>query len=266
MKVFLMTGLRAGLRRRNFQAVFVLGILLVVVAFLSGSFSPRQPQTVALDVGLSGVRFTLVLLVLSWIQELMSREIERKTVLFSLAYPISRSAFILGRYFAVIILAMLAILLLGLALWFAVLIVGKGYQQGHPIMMGQAYSFVLLGLWLDVAVVTAVAAAIACLSTSSVMVVATGAAFAIAGKALGPTFDYLLSSNVRAEFSAVYAPLLNAVRWVVPDLSRLDWRVWSLYGMQPDGTEMVWSVVMSLAYIVCVLSIAVWMFSRRDLA
>jgi Flp pilus assembly protein protease CpaA len=75
---FLLSAWRAGLRSRSIQGVLVLGILLMGVAYLSASFSPRQPQTVALDVGLSGLRFSLVLFALFWIQELVGREIESR--------------------------------------------------------------------------------------------------------------------------------------------------------------------------------------------
>jgi hypothetical protein len=39
------------LRGRSFQAVFILGVLMIGAAYLSGHFSPRHPKTVALDVG-----------------------------------------------------------------------------------------------------------------------------------------------------------------------------------------------------------------------
>jgi Flp pilus assembly protein protease CpaA len=78
MVTFLLSAWRAGLRSRSIQGVLVLGILLMGVAYLSASFSPRQPQTVALDVGLSGLRFSLVLFALFWIQELVGREIESR--------------------------------------------------------------------------------------------------------------------------------------------------------------------------------------------
>jgi Cu-processing system permease protein len=75
---FMLSAWRAGLRSRSIQGVLVLGVLLMGVAYLSASFSPRQPQTVALDVGLSGLRFSLVLFALFWIQELVGREIESR--------------------------------------------------------------------------------------------------------------------------------------------------------------------------------------------
>ena len=49
---FLLSAWRAGLRSRSVQAILVLGIVLMGVAYLSSAFSPRQPKTVALDVGL----------------------------------------------------------------------------------------------------------------------------------------------------------------------------------------------------------------------
>ena len=65
---FMLSAGRAGLRSRSIQAILILGALLVGVAYLAASFSPRQPQTVALDVGLSGLRVTLVLFSLFWVQ------------------------------------------------------------------------------------------------------------------------------------------------------------------------------------------------------
>jgi hypothetical protein len=114
MLEFALSGLRSGLRGRSFHAVFLLGVLLIGIAYLSGFFSPRQPQTVALDVGFSGIRFSLVLLNLFWVQELVAREIDRRVILFSLAYPVSRGAFLAGRFAAVLLLSLLAATALGL--------------------------------------------------------------------------------------------------------------------------------------------------------
>lgn len=67
---------------RSIQVIAAIGLFLMGVAYLSASFSPRQPQTVALDVGFSFLRIVLVLLGLFWVQELIAREVERRTVIF----------------------------------------------------------------------------------------------------------------------------------------------------------------------------------------
>lgn len=265
MYAFLISGLRSGLRGRSFHAVFLLGIALIGIAYLSGSFSPRQPRTVALDVGFSGLRFTLVLLTLFWTQELVTREIDRKIVLFSLAYPVPRASFVLGRYAAVVILNFLATLVFGCCLMLATLLAGGEYWQQFPVALGLPFWLTLLGLFLDAAVVASVAVAVATVSTVALLPLATAAGFAIAGKALGATMDFILTgAGGDQQMVASFGPTLTAIRWIVPDLSRLDWREWPMYGMAPDPAAMAWSGVMGAAYAAMLLGIAVLAFRRRE--
>ena len=56
--------LRLIVRSRIVLIVVIVGLILCGVAWLAGQFSPRQPATVALDVGLSFVRLALPILAL----------------------------------------------------------------------------------------------------------------------------------------------------------------------------------------------------------
>ena len=265
MLEFALSGLRSGLRGRSFHAVFFLGMLMIGIAYLSGFFSPRQPQTVALDVGFSGIRFSLVLLNLFWVQELVAREIDRRVILFSLAYPVSRGAFLAGRFAAVLLLSLLAATVLGLLLLLAVMVVGGGFSGDFPPAMGLPFWSTVAGLALDAAVVAAFALCIAALSTVSVLPLALGAAFAVAGKALGATMDYLArGADGDQELLASYSPIVDRIRWLVPDLSRLDWREWSMYQLAPGAEMVFWSVSMAVAYIVLLMVAASLLFSRRE--
>jgi Cu-processing system permease protein len=261
---FALSGLRSGLRGRSFQAVFVLGVLLIGVAYLSGFFSPRQPQTVALDVGFSGMRFSLILLNLFWVQELVAREIDRKIILFSLAYPVSRASFLAGRFAAVLILSMLAAMVLGLLLLLAVTI-GGGYAQEFAPALGVPFWATVAGFVLDAAVVAAFSLCIAALSTVSALPLALGAAFAVAGKALGATLSYLSrGADGDQEMLARYNPIVDLIRWVLPDLSRLDWREWSMYQLAPGAETAFWSATMAVAYIILLLVGASLLLARRE--
>jgi ABC-type transport system involved in multi-copper enzyme maturation permease subunit len=265
MYPFVVSGLSAGVRGRSFQAVFLLGMLLVGVAYLSAGFSPRHPRTVALDIGFSGIRFTLVLLHLFWVQELVAKEIERKTILHSLAYPVSRSSFVIGRYLAVVVLGSLATVVLGLSLLAAVAAASANYSQEFPVGLGTAFWVTLFGLLLDAAVVAAVGMAVATVSTVAIMPLAIGVAFAIGGKALGATTDYLAGgADGDAQLLTQFGPVISVVRQIVPDLSRLDWRNWALYGLPPDGADIALAVAMALAYIAGALAIGILVFSRRE--
>jgi Cu-processing system permease protein len=51
---------------------------------------------------------------------------------------------------------------------------------------------------------------------------------------------------------------------VLPDLSRLDWREWSMYQLAPGAEMVFWSVTMAVAYIVLLLLAASLLFARRE--
>ena len=261
---FFLTALRSGLRSRSIQSILVLGALLVGVAYLSAAFSPRQPRTVALDVGLSGLRFSLVLFSLFWVQELVGREIERRTVLFALTYPVARGRYILGRYFGVVALTGLAAVLLGMLLWVVVLSVGGTYEQKFGVTPGGAYWSTVAGLWLDAAVVAAFALWIASFATVPMLPLSLGLAFAIGGKSLGAVAEYLAKGAEGDKFAMKFAPFIDAIQWVLPDLSRLDWRLWPMYGLVPDAATLGLGVLMAVAYGALLLALAVITFTRRE--
>lgn len=257
---------RAGFRSRSAHGVLILGLLLMLVAFLSASFSPRQPHTVALDTGFSALRIALVLLALVWVQELVGKEIDRRTVLFSLTYPEPRSTYILGRYFGIVGLLALSTLLFGLMLWLVVLNVGGGYEQGFPVILGAPFWGSVFGVWVDVAVVVAFAVCVASVSTVPMLPLMLGAAFAVCGKSLGAVAEYLAQGADGDHGIQRLAPVVEVVERVLPDLSRLDWRVWPMYGLGPDLAAKAFALAMAGSYIALLLALAVIAFSRREFA
>lgn len=265
MREFIVGTLLCGLRARSLQVVFVLGLLLMGLALLAGNFSARQPQTVVLDVGLSCLRFSLVLLAIFWVQELVAREIDRRTVIFALTYPVARHTYLLGRYVGILILLLAATLLLALLLGMAVVFAGKSYDAMFGVSMDLPYWMTVFGIWLDVAVVAAFTMWLASVSTISVLPLGVGLAFAIAGRAMGGVFQYLKSgADGDATMANTYLPVFNIAQWILPDLSRLDWRVWTMYGKSPGMEVVFWAVVMGLAYIAIMLWLAAHAFSRRE--
>lgn len=262
---FCLSSWRSGFRSRSVLLVLVLGILLVGVAYLAASFSPRQPKTVALDVGFSSIRFSLVLFAVFWVQELVGREVERRTVIFALTYPVTRGAYIAGRYLGILGLLALAVLLLGLLLGITVLGVGGEYEQGFAILLGPPYWLTLFGQWIDAAVVAAFALWIASVSTVPMLPVALGGAFAIAGKALGAVIDYLgRGADGDAALLNRYTPLIDLIRWLLPDLSRLDWRIWPMYGLPLSTEAIAWGMLMAVGYALLLLALAAITFGRRE--
>jgi Cu-processing system permease protein len=258
---------RSGLRSRSFHALFVLGILVMCGAYLAAQFSGRQPATVALDVGISGVRFIILLLTVFWCQELVARELERRTVFFALAYPAPRSHYLLGRYLGVLGLLAAAMLVLGVLLSLTTFFASKLYGQSSPVNLGFGLWLTLSYIWLDAAVVAAFTVFITSFSTTPLLPLALGLAFAVAARSLGPALEYLRNKDEGdAELSATLSPIVENLRWVLPDLSRLDIRVSALYGQIPSSAVLLIALVMCIAYSIMLVILANWIFRKRQFA
>lgn len=265
MNQIFLTGLLSGLRSRGIQAVFFFGVLVVAAAYLSASFSPRHPQTVALDVGFSGGRLTLVLFALLWVQELVVREIDRRSVFFALAYPLDRGQYLLGRYLSILLLLFLATILLAFMLLLVVMVAAGSYQQQYAVLLGVPYWMAWGGLFIDAAVVAACGMLLATLSTSAVMPLLVGLVFAVTGKSLGAVLDYLRhGADGDKLIVSTFGPVLQAIQWVLPDLSRLDWRTWPMYGQAPTGELVMLAGAMAAGYTLLMLALAMRSFSRRE--
>lgn len=265
MTAFIAAAWRSGLRGRSFQAVFFLGLILLAVAYLAASFSPRAPKTVALDVGMAGIRFTLVLAILFWIQDLLGKEIERKLVFFALTYPVPRWQYLLARYISVVTMALPVVLILGLGLQGVVALAGGDYVQSTPVHMGLPFWTTLIFLWLGICVVAAFTVLVASLSTTPLLSFSLGAAFAIASFAIGPVVAYLQAGASGQEgLVEHYLPILSLVQWLVPDLGRLDLRTWPMYGVPVSSEILVAGTGLALGFVGVALGLAMRIFSRRE--
>ncbi len=236
-------------------------------AYLAAEFSGRQPATVALDVGLTGVRFVLFLMVLFWCQELVAREIERRTVFLSLAYPAPRASYLLGRYFGMVLLILAALVVLGVLLYITTRLAALDYLASRSVNLSFGYLITLVYIALDVCVVTAFTILISAFSTTPLLPFALGGAFAVAAHGIGPALDFLADKNSGASgHAATLGPIVNSIRWILPDLSKLDIRPLALYDVWPSTASLMYPLVMALAYIGIMLALAVVVFRKREFA
>ena len=95
--------------------------------------------------------------------------------------------------------------------------------------------------------------------------VALGAVFAVAGKSLGAVLDYLArGADGDANLINRFGPLMQLIQWILPDLSRLDWRVWPMYGVPLSEGTVFYGLLLAAGYAMVLLAMAIMTFSRRE--
>lgn len=255
--------IRCGWRRHSFRVIFLCGCLLIGGAYLAATFSARQPATTALDVGLSGIRAVTTMLCLFWVQDLLGRDIDRKNLLWVLAFPAPRSAYLLGRYIGIMTLCALAVLLLGGLLAAIVANPGIGYTPTTRLTLGLPYLLTLAYIVLDIWLITAFAVLVCMLSTTSIMPLFAGAIFAICARSLGGIISYLKSGEAAGLHTANFKAI-DIIASIIPDLSRLDIRDICLYQSHINTNQLFTSATMAISYTALLLTLAAWRLNTRE--
>ncbi|MBE9609217.1 hypothetical protein INR99_07635 [Chitinilyticum litopenaei] len=220
-------------------------------------------MVVALDIGISAIKLVATLLGLFWVLEMVAKDIDRKNLLWVLAYPAPRATYIVGRFIGIGTLLGCSIAFLGGLLWIVVQNSSMGYQHFHTFDLGSPYAITLAYLWLDTLIITAFTLLITTVSTSSLMPVFMGAAFAVSARSLGGVLAYLNSGE--SQINTSLASSVQKLQWILPDLSRLDLRDWPLYRATISADQLQASLTMSVSYIVIMLLLCCLSLSKRDI-
>lgn len=266
-----MTDLLIGIRlavRAHFLLISFCGLLLIVAAAMLGAqFSGRQPATVALDVGISVIRFILPVVGALLLQELLSREFDRKLYLSSLTYPRPRHRFLLGRFAAVLLLSLALLIVLAVVLIALIAWVGQGYKQATPPAFGLPYVLAMALVALDLAVVLAIGALLGVLTNTPGFVLFGSLGFMLVARSYADIVALLQHDTTLVPHADTYQSSLGLLGYLLPDLGALDVRMIALYNtfefLPPD---LGWRVVSAVAYTAALLALAVWALDRRHFA
>ncbi|WP_157236107.1 ABC transporter permease subunit [Chitiniphilus shinanonensis] len=256
---------RACIRSNSIRAIAILAILLLLASYLASNFSGRAPQTITLDVGISGIRIIVLLMAVFWVQELLGREIDRRTVYFSLAYPVERVSYLLGRFFGIIAMSGVAIVVMGASLAGLVVLAGTHYHQAFPVNIYGLYFLNLLLIWLDIVCTISFVFLLSSLATSALLPMLLGLAFSVIARSYGSIIALLADQHGEAaDLAPVFLPMIKLIAWIIPDLSRLDIRTAILYQAPFEWPTLIYCALSTIFYSMLALGISSHLFSRRE--
>lgn len=234
---------------------------------LSAYFGARQPATVALDMGFSTIRLLVPLLIVLLMQELLSREFDKRYFLNSLTYPRARRSLLLGRFAA--LLAMLLGVLLAFGVLQVVLVgfIGGLYPQATPVAFGQPYLVVMVFMALDLLVLASLATLLAVVASTPSFVLIGTFGFMLMARSYGAIVDLLSRGDGLVGNAEGYRASIGVLGYLLPDLGALDMRMLALYG-KPEflPADWPWLLLSNLAYVFFLLALAVWALQRKRFA
>jgi ABC-type transport system involved in multi-copper enzyme maturation permease subunit len=254
---------RESVRDKVLYNLVLFAILMIGTSYLLGQLTAGQDVKIIKDLGLAATSvFGLFIAVFIGIG-LVSKEVERRSVYSLLPKPIHRYQLILGKYAGLTLTLIVNIALMTLAFYAVLLYAAWGVapevQRAWDAPALDPALLTAIGLILvELLLVTAIALFFSTFSTPMLSAALTFGLFIVGHFSTDlRNFDQVLDSPAAVA-------LARGLYWVLPNLGQFDVKAQVVHGQTvPIGYVALTSGYAAL-YTAMLLTIAVYVFSRRD--
>jgi len=247
-----LTTYRESIRGKALYSILLFALLMLIIALFFGSITIGDQVIVIKDFGLFATSlFSVAFAVISG-TALLSKELARKTIYNILSKPVSRSAFLWGKFLGLFATTtvMIVLMALGLTIFLSI------YQGAVDTSLFAAYPYQIL----ELAIVCATAIFFSSiLVTPSLSGMLTFAIF-LAGRSV----DYILILLAKLELPDPVEYLLRGVYWILPHLTRLTVSDRVVFGEAIPSSHLLWSSAYVAGYCVALLIISSYFFQKRE--
>ncbi len=267
-KIFLIAWItfKDSIRNKALYGIFLLGIFMFAANIvITGMFSWELGK-VAVDVGLSVVSFSGLILIFFFSIQMVSNDLEKKTVYMVLSRPISKAQYILGKYTGLGSIILLSSTLLGSCAALSVKVSTLGAEGYIPAGFSwTTFALSIIFLTLSLLVMTAISVLWASITSHPFTAVLLALMTYFIGQNMENVKNIIISSKM-LDPDAVSMKVINVVSWVLPNLAVFDLKTTAAYGLPVNAASLTWIALYGLSYIGTCLIITVLIFQQRELA
>ncbi len=241
---------RESLRDKILYNLLFFALLLIGGSVLLADLSIMEHHKVVTDMGLAAINLIGVIIAIFVGIGLVSKEIERRTVYTIMARPISRTQFILGKYFGLGLTLLINIGVM-LAMYLVILL-----MTGAPIHLSLLQAVQLI--FVELLLVTAVALLFSTFSSSTLSAIMTLGVYMV-----GHLTADLKGLGEKSTDEAVRF-VMTALYYICPNLELLNIKGQAARGIAVAPSYELLVSAYGLLYATALLAVACVIFQRRD--
>ncbi len=243
--------LKLEIRDKIWIALLAFGLgYIAIMLFLSDLVLKELPMVKAF--ALLGIYFFNAIIALFLGTTSFYRDVERKTVYFILAKPVSRAQFLLGKFFGLCAVIFLTSMVLAVAYLAVVALAGGGFDA-----MGLV---AVLMQFLEMALFIAFAIFVSTFSSSLLSIVYTSVIFF-----LGHVISSLIDNARKMGISGIRYVLINTLYYIFPNLEKFNIRDFAVHTIAMPWASFGFAFAYAAAYIILLLFAAIWIFEKKEI-
>jgi ABC-type transport system involved in multi-copper enzyme maturation permease subunit len=241
---------REATRDRVLGGIVIAGIALLGITQLASPLALGEGRRLTVDLGLSAISVLGVLVVLLVGTSLVAKEIERRTLYNLLSRPITRHAYLIGKWAGLTVALVVAALMLGAALCLVLAVRG---EARHFAAVAQAVYLAML----ELAVITSVAVLFSALSTPVLSSLYTLALYMVG------QWSYDLRAFAR-QFTPGLRGIIDVAANLVPNLPLFNMRSLAAEAQTTSAMHLGIATAYAALYCAAMLALATVAFRSRD--
>ena len=254
---------RESVRDKVLYNLVAFALLMIGVSLLIGQLTAGQEVKIIKDLGLASVSVFGTFIAIFIGIGLVSKEVERRSIYALIAKPLSRTQLVLGKYAGLALTLAVNVAVMTLAVyavlgWWQVQTPPEGRAIWEAPALDPALLKAIFLIYLELLVVTAIAIVFSTYSSAIL-----SAAFTF-GLVIAGHFSQDLRNFDLVTDSAGAQAVARGFYYVLPNLSLFDVKARVVHGDPVLPAEIGLASGYAALYIGALLTLAVWIFSRRD--
>jgi len=250
-------------RDRVFQGIMALAVLFLFIPSVA-SLSMRQVTELSITLSLSLISFILLLLAVFLGATSIWKDMERRYTFSVLSLPISRTSYLLGRFFGLALFLILTSAILGTVAGLVIKVASGMYPPSRPII----WSYLILAVVfaaLKYILLVAVAMLLSTVSTSFFLPIFGTICVFISSSVTQQVYEFVLSPAAVKIVSPFLKSVASIVYYIIPNLAGFDLKVNAIYSIAPNMKGLGFTVVYFIAYAAILLGGTAVLFGHREM-
>jgi ABC-type transport system involved in multi-copper enzyme maturation permease subunit len=253
-----------GLRSRMFFGLFIVALPLFSATYTLSYLFPRDVVKVSADLSLGITSLVGLILTLFLGTQLLAKDFERRTIHMILAKAVSRSEYVFGKFAGMCLIIICAMLLLGgfalLATWTVDWLTSDQYGAIHWSLFLVSLSTITLMLILVASVIFFFSS----FASNTFLALGFTLVVYLIGQSTEALKAFLDSGAEGVAISPVFLKIVTVAYYVFPNLAALNFKTQAAHGLAIPFATIVWSILYGVMYTGLMVTLAAWIFRRRE--
>lgn len=255
---------KEGIKNRVIFGIFILTLLLFTATTLIITLFMRDIVKVAVDLSLSTVSFAGLLSLLFIGVNLYSKDIDKRTIYMVISRPISRSQYLVGKFFGLLLLTLSVVLVIGPLSALPVIVSKKYYYYAEARFVWDVFFVAVVYIFMKLAIVASIITLFASVTSHSFMTLVLALATYFIGESTEGVRSLLISGAETGNVSPLLSTMVSIAYYVFPNMSAFDLKTQAAHGLPIGASYLFWTALYAFVYMTAVVAVGALFFRRRE--